>query len=87
MAHTCPPIAQWPEDEHSWFVSMRERYWREMGPRGASREALMKKLVLLMPKYSVADLVAHDELHQKHKLLLVSCGGLGAPGMHAIWVA
>ncbi|KAF5840245.1 hypothetical protein DUNSADRAFT_17348 [Dunaliella salina] len=67
---------QWPEDEHSWFMSMRERYWREMGPRGASREALMKKLASMMPKYSLADLLAHDEWHQKHKLLLRKRHGL-----------
>lgn len=42
-----------------------------MGPRGASREALMKKLAMLMPKYSLAELMAHDEWYQMHKLLLV----------------
>lgn len=54
---------------------MRERFWRELGSKGASREALMRKLAALMPKYSLADLLAHDEWHQKHKLLLVNVHG------------
>lgn len=31
----------------------------------------MKKLAMLMPKYSLAELMAHDEWYQMHKLLLV----------------
>lgn len=53
------------------FVSLRERYWRELAPKGASREALMRKLAVLMPQYALPQLVAHDDWYLSYRLLQV----------------
>lgn len=52
-------------------MSMREHHWREMAPKGASREALMRKLSPLMPAYTLPELLAHDDWHLNQRLLQV----------------
>ena len=50
----------------------------------------MKKLAMLMPKYSLAELMAHDEWYQTHKIILVGgahCSLVGItlpPQYHAL---
>ncbi len=42
-----------------------------MGPRGASRDALLRKVGLMLPRYSQSALLAHDSWHTAYKLCAV----------------
>lgn len=52
-----------------------------MAPKGATREALMRKLGSLMPKRSLPELMAHDDWHTAHKMLQVGRVGARAAGV------
>ena len=61
----------WPQDEHSQFVKLRERYFRELAPKArGGREAVLRKICLLLPRRTLADLLQHDDWLTQHKLLL-----------------
>ncbi|KAJ9520978.1 hypothetical protein QJQ45_022703, partial [Haematococcus lacustris] len=57
----------WPADQHSQFVALRERYWREAASRGTGREAVLRKLHLVMPGWTFQQLLAHDDWLAAHK--------------------
>ncbi|KAJ9520391.1 hypothetical protein QJQ45_000142 [Haematococcus lacustris] len=54
-------------DQHSQFVALRERYWREAASRGTGREAVLRKLHLVMPGWTFQQLLAHDDWLAAHK--------------------
>ncbi len=62
----------WPEAEHSLFVSLRMKCWRERagsGVKAVSRDALMRQLAVLMPSRTLFELIAHDDWLTAYKIL------------------
>eukprot|EP00798_Chlamydomonas_sp_ICE-L_P024157 gene24153-9743_t len=63
----------WKPEEHSQFCRLRERFYRDAisgpGRKAATRDAVLKRMVPLLPGHSLQDLIRHDDWYSSHEML------------------
>ena len=61
MSSTCHPPGGWAPEEHSQFVKLRERYFKEgLGTKGG-REAALARIAPMLPGRDMAAVMRHDD--------------------------